>query len=290
MIDRRYKTLAVLAKNLSYTQTAHQLYITQPAVSQQISSLEHELNIQLVSKKGPHVSLTSAGEKLVQYINKINIESTQLLTLLKDNTQTQTIAVGSTLSLSIFLLPHLLSNLLTENIKIKTTIANTNQILAAIRSGKVDFGLVEGNFDKTELDAITIRNEAYVCVTYPTNLLIAQKKITIADLLEQTLLIREKGSGTRDILANWLAVQNYNISDFRHQIEISNPMTVIELLKQKIGVSFMYQSLITDALANNQLVRLPLEGFAINHPINLIYLKDSYFAQTYLTIAQKLPK
>lgn len=288
MLDRRYRTLAVLATTLSYTKAAQKLFITQPAVSQQIISLEQELGTSLISKIGNRIQLTSAGHQLVQYIHKIDFESNQVLQQIKTTQSQKIIKVGSTQSLSIFLLPALISNLFTTNSSIKTVVGNTNEILHALRQGNVQFGIVEGNFDKNEFDAIHIRQENFIGVTYPDNPLFKYDQISINNLMNETLLIREVGSGTRDIFANWLATQNYTINDFSNQVEIANPSTIIELLLHKMGISFMYESLVTNQLHAQQLVKLPLQNFKISHPINFIFLKDSYFAESYTAIAKKL--
>ncbi|WP_125979694.1 LysR family transcriptional regulator [Loigolactobacillus iwatensis] len=288
MLDHRYKTLAVLAKTLSYTKAAQHLFITQPAVSQQISSLEQELEIKLVAKNGIHIHLTNAGEQLVQYVDKISLENEHVLRQIRTNSEEPVVKIGATYSLSTFLLPQLIKNLLPTTTKIHTLIDNTTEILTALRQGEVELGLVEGNFNKTEFDAITIQNEEFIGATSQRNPLLDKTTITIADLLSEVLLIRESGSGTRAIFANWLATQNYQIDEFSQRIEIANPTTIIELLKKGVGISFMYKSLIKSELEKNTLVQLPLDGFKINHPINLIFLKNSYFAEYYTEIAKKL--
>ncbi|BAP85239.1 transcriptional regulator [Paucilactobacillus hokkaidonensis JCM 18461] len=290
MLDRRYKTLAVLATTLSYTKAAQHLFITQPAVSQQIRSLEQELAVKLVSKNGTRIHLTAKGTQLVQYINKVSLENDHILQQIKTDSEEQTIKIGSTYSLSIFLLPELIESLLSTTTKIQTMIDNTDEILEALRQGKIEFGIVEGNFDKNEFDAITIRNEEFIGVTSSRNPLLNQNDITIDNLLQAMLLIRESGSGTRAIFSNWLATKNYQINDFNEQIEVANPTTIIQLLKDNVGISFMYKSLITEELKQHILVELTIEGFKISHPINLIFLKNSYFTEKYKLIAEKLDK
>ncbi|WP_137597330.1 LysR family transcriptional regulator [Paucilactobacillus kaifaensis] len=290
MLDRRYKTLSILATTLSYTKTAQRLFITQPAVSQQISSLEQDLDIKLVTKNGPRIQITDAGTQLVQYVDRVSLENQNVLQRLKTNSNEQTIKIGSTYSLSIFLLPELIKNLLPSNTKIQTIIDNTDQVLAALRQGKIEFGIVEGNFDKNEFDAITIRNEDFIGVANPVNTISTQKELTVTDLLNETLLIRESGSGTRDIFANWLATQNYQLDDFNRQVEIANPTAIIQLLKNNVGISFMYRSLVINELANGTLTQLSVGGFKISHPINIIFLKNSYFTKDYAVIAAKLTK
>ena len=273
MLDKRYQTLVVLADTKSFTKTAQALFITQPAVSQQINSLENELNLSLVIRDHNRIHLTDIGQKLADYAKQVEFESQKVLNSLKAPTKFN---MGCTLSLSSTLLPRFLNHL-NNKIQISTTeIKNTDHILQNIRDGKIDFGLVEGNFDTDEFDSFFLQKENFVCISHQ------QLDIsTIEDLFNQTLLIREPGSGSRNIFENWLATQNYKINDFNKVMEIASPNTILELLKQIPGITFIYESLVTTEIKNGQLKKLDFPGFKIEHPINLVFLKNSYFKNTY---------
>ncbi|CAJ1195787.1 HTH-type transcriptional regulator CysL [Companilactobacillus paralimentarius] len=281
MLDKRYQTLISLAKTQSFTKTAAQLFITQPAVSQQITSLETELNFSLVLREHNRISLTEAGLKLAKFAKQMDLESQKVINSLK--TGTEHLKMGCTLSLSSTILPKFIQQLSTRANVVTTKINNTQHILQNIRDGKVDFGLIEGNFNKEEFDYFFVQKEDFVCI--------ASNNIggtTIEDLFDKTLLLREPGSGSRNIFENWLATQNYRISDFKNVIEIASPSAIVELLKQDQGISFMYQSLVTNELKSEQLKKLDLTGFHVEHPINLVFLKNSYFKETYREIVESV--
>ncbi|MFC6324153.1 LysR family transcriptional regulator [Companilactobacillus baiquanensis] len=279
MLDKRFKTLVILSETLSYTKTAKQLFVTQPAVSQQINSLENELNLTLVSKDNNKIHLTKAGNVLADYAKKTFLESTKLIESLQKEKNLHQLKMGCTLSLSTTLLPKFI-NQLTDDFKITTTeINNTKHVLTKIREGKIDFGLIEGNFNKNEFDSILIKYEPFICVANPK--LKFDNPTSIEDLFDQNILIRELGSGSREILENWLAIQNFQINDFQNISEISSPITIIQLLKQNLGISFMYKSLVEQELDNEILQQIHIKSFNIDHPINLVFLKNSYFTDIY---------
>lgn len=288
MLDKRYQTLDLIAQTHSYTKAAAELFITQPAVSQQIRSLENELGVILIMKAHNRIELTAAGQELADYAHQVQLESAKVLQQVQSTTEAHPIRLGCTLSLSSSMLPQLIAQLQGTTPQITTQVANTGVILKSLRAGTIDFGLVEGNFNKEEFDAIHILDEAFVGVTSATHPLAQLPQVGLDDLLNTPLLIRESGSGTRNIFANWLATQNYRIHDFQQTIEIGNPAPIIKLLQSGLGVSFMYRSLVANELKNGQLVELPVVNFSIQHPINLIYLKDSYFADQYRSIAALL--
>lgn len=281
MLDKRYKTLIVLSQTNSFTQTAKQLFITQPAVSQQISSLEDELEFQLVIREHGKVTLTTNGLKLAKFAKQMELESQKVVSAIKSGTEH--LKMGCTLSLSSTILPKFIQQLSTRTNVITTKINNTQHILQNIRDGKVDFGLIEGNFNKDEFDSFFVQKENFIGVSHTTI-----SSNSIEDLFGQTLLLREKGSGSRNIFENWLATQNYKISDFKSVIEIASPSTIVELLKQNNGISFMYESLVTSELNSGQLKKLDLQGFQVEHPINLVFLKNSYFKDTYKEIVESV--
>lgn len=277
MLDKRYKTLIILSKTQSFTKTAEQLFITQPAVSQQINSLEDELQLQLVIREHGKITLTSAGINLAKFAKQTELESQKVIESLQ--TSAEHLKMGCTLSLSSTILPKFIQQLSTRTNVVTTKINNTQHILQNIRDGKVDFGLIEGNFNKDEFDSFLVQKENFIGVSHDII-----DTTSIDRLFEQTLLIRETGSGSRNIFENWLATQNYRTSDFQNVIEIASPSAIIEFLKQNSGISFMYESLVTDELKLGQLKKLDLPGFHVEHPINLVFLKNSYFKDTYREI------
>lgn len=285
MLDKRYLTLALLAKTKSYTATAKQLFMTQPAVSQQIASLEAELALKLVNYEHQTLQITAAGKNLVEFVDKTQSEANKLMKLLNSEMTQKTLKIGSTRSLAIFLLPDLIQQIDQANQNIQTIIGNTDDVLTALRNGQIDFGLIEGNFDKVEFDAIKIKNETFIGVTKKK---LQSEEVTIEELFDQPLLIRESGSGTRDIFKSWLATQNFELNDFDRQIEVASPMSITTLLKKGVGISFMYESLVKEAIDRHELRQINIRDFNIHHPLNLVYLKNSYFADEYQQFAQLL--
>jgi len=110
----------------------------------------------------------------------------------------------------------------------------------------------------------------------------------LKDLLSQTLLVREAGSGTREIFENWLTMQNTRITDFANVIEIATPTPIVQLLASGVGISFLYESLVSTELASGQVVNLPVHGYKLQHEINFVYPKHSYFSQQYQELATTL--
>ncbi|WP_310652431.1 LysR family transcriptional regulator [Lactobacillus jensenii] len=127
LFDYRLKTLVVLVRTKSFTLTAKELFISQPAVSQQIHSLEKDLGFRLFYRSGKSIELTAKAMELVGYVQRINSDSSRVLTEIQKDDKRR-LSIGASLSLSSFLLPNLLAKTINDEKTPKVDIANTKVI------------------------------------------------------------------------------------------------------------------------------------------------------------------
>ncbi|KRL33627.1 LysR family transcriptional regulator [Liquorilactobacillus uvarum] len=284
MLDQLYLTFLVLSRTHSYTKTAEQLYISQPAVTQQIQRLEEKLGLKLVYYHRPNLKITQIGEELADFLQRTNVQSQQLLERLQTPNKFREINFSTTRSLSEFLAPQLIEEIAARDAfrKISCHVGNTEQALTAVRTGKSQFALVEGNFDKNKFGYKIIRSEPFIAVVSGHHVLTQYRSLTWSDLVKTPLLVREEGSGSREILASLARAENVSLSDFEHLIVISEPLLIRRLLLGGVGISFLYRSLVEEQLKNKQLVELSmLDNGQTAHDLYLIYAKDSYFKEDY---------
>ena len=276
MLDHRLQTFLTLCETGNYTRTAEELNITQPAVSQHIQFLENYYQVILISAKGKNFSLTEEGDALQQYVKTLNANSERILPLLhRIKNQVKPLNFGSTLTIGEYTIPPILHQIIKDDpeTNISMFVENTHILLEMLWNGKIDFALLEGHFDKNKFEFKLISNENFIGVCSPQNKL-ANKVNTLDELLTQNLILREQGSGTRDIFENVLYNQNLRIKDFKRRIEISNMNVIKELCHENVGITFMYQEAVRKELAKGYLKKIPIQDFNISHPFNLVYLKD----------------
>ncbi len=101
-------------------------------------------------------------------------------------------------------------------------------------------------------------------------------------------MIREHGSGTRAILTKTLALKNMSVKDFRHLVEIENIHTIVTLLKEDCGISFLYKDSVEQELKKGSLLKIPLSDFIVMHDFTFVWKKDSVFSQEYESIFHEL--
>lgn len=288
MLDRRYETFLTLVKTNSYTKTAQQLFITQPAVTQQIASLQNDLQIQLVKYQRPNLIITTAGKQLARFIEGVAIQSDQLIEHLKKPNERRPLRFGATLSFNAIVEPAFIKKIAGRYANIDCLVANTDAILHGIDNGEIEFGLVEGNFKVTDYTAIPIFDDQFIAVCSPQNQLAKKASVTLQDCFTNTLVLRESGSGTRAILTDWLSTGNHSVADFRKAITVGDMATIIRLIEENVGISFMYRSLAMPAIASGKLISLPLENFDISRTLSMVFPHHAYFETQYQKLAKSI--
>ena len=111
---------------------------------------------------------------------------------------------------------------------------------------------------------------------------------TLNNLVQERLLVREPGSGTRNILEELLLARGMEIKDFRHYIEVENMHTIIELLKRDCGISFMYKIAVADELKAGTLKEIQLTDFKMQHDFDFIWEKGSIYTEKYIEICDEI--
>jgi len=276
MLDFRLQTFLTLCDTRSYTKTAEKLNMTQPAVSQHIQFLENYYQVKLISGKGKQFSLTEEGKALQKYVKTLNANSQRVLPLLhRIKNRVRPLNFGATLTIGEYTVPPILYQIFKEDpeINISMFVENTHILQEMLLEGKIDFALLEGNFNRDHFDFKLISNETFIGICSPENR-IASKITTLEELLNQNLILREPGSGTRDILEQALYNHNLNIDDFKRRIEIGNMNAIKELCHQNIGITFMYREAVKKELAQGYLKEIAIQNFNISHPFYFVYLKN----------------
>ena len=112
--------------------------------------------------------------------------------------------------------------------------------------------------------------------------------VQLRDLLEEHLLIREPGSGTRDILEKNLDIKNIRLSDFAHITEIGSMHVILQLLEKDAGITFLYRTAVEEGIREGVFRELELRDFQMEHDFAFIWNKGSIYADTYRKICREL--
>ena len=263
MLDFRILTFLTVCETMHFTRAAELLHITQPAVSHQIHALEEQYGAALFSYEGKKLLLTDAGKLLRETALTMRHDADLLKARIKHLCNGQSsLSFGATLTVGEFAMPSLLAQYLQNHpkVQIQMQVADTEQLLAKLDRGEIDFAIVEGAFPRNSYDCLLFTKERFVPVC-GRHYVFQHSVHTIQDLLRERLLVRESGSGTRHILEHYLESYNLSIQDFALQAEISNIAALKTLAALNCGITFLYQVAAWEELAAGILREIPLDGY-----------------------------
>lgn len=285
MLDFRIYTFLEVCKYMNFTKAADSLHITQPAVSQHIRFIENYYDTKLFTFHGKKTVLTKAGEYLYHAASTLSHDQIYLKEALSSIQNHPSLIFGVTLTIGEFIMPNYMISYQKNHPDISMTmiVSNTHELLQKISSGEIDFALIEGYFDKSQYDYLTFSTEPYIAVcgkdfsgSVPTD--------SIQSLLPHRLIVREAGSGTREILEKYLDGKNLSIHDFSGITEIGNIHALKALVKANLGITFLYKAAAEEELEAGTFVDITPKDFCITHDFTMIWQKGSLFSSRYESI------
>lgn len=282
MIDFRHQTFLELCQIRNYTKTAEKLHITQPTVSQHIKYLEEYYEVKLFNYSRKKLNITEAGKKLYQYTERMIADSKEIAKTISKKTPKQKIRFGATLSIGEFVMPDVLNQVMKKSpdLSFDMLVENTATLLEKLKAGEINFAVLEGFFDKTKFGHHLFSKEKFIGIC-SANSKLSRQQLKMDELLNSRLILRESGSGTREILEQILYTNNLNPKSFASKIEIGNLNAIKELVAEDKGISFIYQAAAKNDLAADRISVLNIMDFNIKREFNFVYLKDSVFAEEY---------
>lgn len=271
MIDFRITTFLTLCETMNYRITAEKLNMTQPAVTQHIQYLEKYYGCKLFLYNGKTLSKTKEASILEHYSYANSYNEHELVASLSKPSICH-LKIGATKTIGEFVIAKNVTNFLKDNNNnLSLIVDNTMNLLHFLDSGNIDFAVIEGFFDKKIYDYELFRYESFVGICSPSHHF-AGKEVDFDDLLLESLILRELGSGTRDVFEQILYENNFSIDSFRKVICINNFSLILNLVSNNIGISFVYETI---AKNTKNISMFTLKNKSIVREFNYIYLKNT---------------
>ncbi len=288
MLDFRMETFLAVCQCMNFTRASEKLNITQPAVSQHIRFLEKHYDTKLFRYEGKKLKLTKAGEILRSASLTMMHDEISMLSQMQKSDGNEEIHFGATRTVGDVLMGDILERYLRKypDAGIHMHVDNTRELLKSLDEGKIDFALVEGFFKKNGYDFQKYSKEECIAVCAP-DYQFERTPERIGDLFQERLLLREEGSGTRDVLERYLDSQNLSLSNFERRMEAGSLHTVKQLAKAGCGVTFLYEIAVREELKNGTLMRIPLKDFMVSHEFAFVWRRGSIYVDRYKDIFRR---
>lgn len=276
MFDFRLQVFQAVAKRRNFTKAAAELYITQPAVSKHIQELEHQFKVKLFHRNGSRIKLTNAGEILLQHTEQLfavyrNLEfEMNNLTLQHSGS----LRIGASTTVAQYVLPPVLAAFHKKfpEVQISLVTNNTEQTEHALTNNEIDLGIIEGRSKNTSIKYTEFIKDEIVLVTADKNPLLRKEVIQPKDLKDISLLLREAGSGTLEVISHDLKKAGVNMRDLAVEMELSSTESIKSYLGHSNAMCFLSIHSILSELRKNEFRIIEIKGLNIERYFYFIQL------------------
>ena len=270
-MDTKLHTFLVLCQTMNYRLAAQQLHLSQPAVTKQIQSLEQALGTKLFTYDGHTLHKTEKCLLLERYAISMQYQFEELQLAIAEKERTL-LRIGATKTIGDYVLIDAIRDYLRDpGHALSLVVDNTKHLLQMLDENQLDFAIIEGTFSKTKYDSYLLRMEPFVGICAKGHPLCG-KHIPVEDLLKETIIVREEGSGTRRIFEERLIASGYELGDFSRRVSISSFVSIKALVAAGIGISFLYDSVVA---REETIGTFTVDGLTEPHPFHVVYTRGT---------------
>ena len=270
------RSFFLTVREQSITKAANALFITQPAVTMQIKSLERDLDLKLFRKLGKHLSLTDAGKVLFGYAEKIfeTVEEMEYVLKGHANLSQGSLTIGTTRSFARHLMPGLLSQFQKRypNVKIYLKVGSSRQIADGVMEFKYDLGIIGRLPYRSKLNMLPFTKEEFCLVASPRHRFAKSSTISLDEIKDEPIIIREDGSGSRYAILSLLG--SYDIKP-AVLLEAESVEFIKEYVIKGQGISFLYKPEVQLEIRMGLLKSIPIKEGPIFIQTDIVYSRDA---------------
>lgn len=283
MSDRRLQVFFTVARLLSFTRAAEVLHMTQPAVTFQVRQLEEQLDTRLFDRTHNRVALTDAGRLVFRYAERIFETYAEMEDALRElkGAVGGALVLGASTTVAEYLLPTLLGAFLRSHpeVGISLRVGNTDSVVAMVEESEIDLGVVEAPVGNRNLIVQGCLIDQLRLIVPPDHSLAGRSSVRLEDFMEEPFVCREEGSGTREVIMEYLTRQGYSRSRLNLCMELGSPEAIKGAVVAGMGVSVLSESVIAKEVALGQLVAITLDP-PLERPISLVHARQKFRVPT----------
>ncbi len=266
--------LKVIEKK-SFSKTAEELNLTQPAVSFQVQALERECGETLLDRSSTKLRLTKAGEVVYRYAQRLTKDEKKLLEELAElkGVIKGELLLGASTIPGEYILPSLLSQFKKKYplAQLQLEIGDSLSIAKRISQHQLDIGFIGSKFPKLNIATEKIATDQLYLAIPNNHPLSSQARVTLKDALKYSWVLREPGSGTRKTFLQELEKKGYSLADLNVAMELGSTQAVITAVAAGLGISTISEWALQPHLANQTIKAAPIADLKLKRDFFLAY-------------------
>ena len=264
MEERRLAVFAAVARVQSFSRAAETMHLSQPAVSQQVAAMEAELGVQLFERSRRGVRLTSAGTALLAHAEALlrEMAETRRAVTAASAAIGGSLAVGASLTIGEYVLPATLARFgrLHPHVRLRSEVGNSAQVVRRLVDGTLDIGFVEGDLAVTGVVLRPFRRDELVVVAAASHRWADLTEVPLDELLREPFVLREPGSGTRQVMERRLQHAGVDPGSLHVVLEQTGTEAIKAAVESGLGVSVLSRATVAKELLLDTLMARPVRG------------------------------
>ena len=275
MIDiQKIETFLATAENLSISETARQLHLSQPAVSHQIKSLEQELNVTLFNRSNTGLQLTEAGRLMLPWARRL-LHDTNDLKEMMSSLQGDIVGelrIACSTTAGKYILPQLAARFCQQypGIKVRILACGPEQTALDLLDGEAHIGVVSSEIDNASLESQEFFRDTITLVVPANHRWAMRKEIEPSEIMEEKVIMREDTSGTRRVVLTELAKHDISLDDLDVFLELGNAEAIVRTVAAGYGISFVSSLASACPLERGNVIDLPVNGLDLERKAYMV--------------------
>ena len=270
---RFLRAFAAVAEQRSFSRAADALNVTQPAVSRAVTELERELGVPLIERLSRGAGLTEAGTSLYEHARIIfgaENAAIEQLALLR-GLDAGSLRIGASTTIATYVLPRYLAEFHRAHpaVELSVASANTHDVAALLLEHALDIALVEGPTHDKRIDVDPWQEDELVVIAGATHPMASRRRVLLHDLADQLFIVRERGSGTREVAEH--ALKRHRFTPKR-TLEVGSTEAIKRTVAAGLGLAIVSGVAAADQIVAGTLHVLPIGKFAVSRTFSILSL------------------
>lgn len=271
--------VAVARKN-SFSKAADVLFLSQPAITSNIQKLEKELGM-ILFDRNKNITLTKGGIEFFPYaVEILNLRDKAKIAINqhKNNIEGVLEICASTIP-EQYLLPHIIKAFKEAYPQVLFSIRHkdSKEVAEEIVSGMTNFGFIGAKYSYEGIKYIDFFEDRLVLITSPKKTF-ATDPISIQSLIGEEIVLREEGSGTRQLIENALKEKDLDLNIFRSRTINYSMEAIKKMVALNVGISFASDVSVKCEVASGRLKQYEVEDLNLNRHFSLVYCNNRYLS------------
>jgi DNA-binding transcriptional LysR family regulator len=257
-----------------FSAAGQKLFMSQPSVSNGVRKLEQSLQVTLIDRSGARIRPTAEGEVLLEYAKRVFLLADEAVGAIRQvaGLQSGQLVVGGTTSVGTYLLPRLLAKFRTRypGIECDIFVGNGQQVMKQLVDGEVGLAVFAGRPQTAQLVIEEVLEERLVLITSPRHQLSGQS-VRAEALSAERFLLRERGSGTRDLQEE--ALERWGLTGVASS-EMWGPETMKQAVQAGLGIALISEHAVEQELTDGRLGTVDVDPELSARPIVVAHRRD----------------